>query len=129
MHSVVLYTTDFEPITVIDLPPWAMDMLAEHDMVTLPVYEPLHRMPAFDQFGPITDTVKTVTIRVQHINWIDRRSRVVLITSDEVHALLLDPGFLPGQRGPVNRMVHRVLVAERLASMLLNVLVERGRSA
>ena len=39
--NVVLYTNDFEPITILDLPLWLLDRLEEQGAVRVAVRKPL----------------------------------------------------------------------------------------
>lgn len=91
----VLYTDDFEPITVLELPASARGFLEEHGLVRLAV-------PTRVQFSPSTlparyEQPKYVTV------WTERfirhgLSHLFLFTNDDENAMLLRAAFLPGQR-------------------------------
>lgn len=101
----VLYTPNLEPITVLQLKPWALEFLRERGTAVLAVVEPMPPVP----LGPVdTDPMlslrmRTVTIRAETL----RRGRVesmLLITNDEESALLLESAFLPGQHQRVHEL-------------------------
>lgn len=97
--NVVLYTQDFEPITVLDLPQWLLEQLEQQGAVRVAVMRPV-------QFGELTGSVpvgsvegpQVVTIYCERLRWKDGRIKPVLVTDDEELALTLRPEWLPGQR-------------------------------
>lgn len=97
--NVVLYTDDFEPITVLDLPQWLLEQLERQGSVRVAVLRPV-------QFGKLTDQVavgsvegpEVVTIYCERLRWKDGTVKPILITYDEELALTLRPEWLPGQR-------------------------------
>jgi hypothetical protein len=114
--NVVLYTKDLEPVTVIDMPVWVIKMGRQRGVVQLPVPERL-------AFAPPGAPLPMVHQRIVAV-WFEqirRRDAIMdlLITDDDEFALLLKPGFLPGQRGAVNQLRDR---ADKLARMLTQVL-------
>lgn len=98
--NVVLYTTDFEPITVLDLPLWLLEQLERVGAVRVAVLQP----PAWitGEEAPPLDTIETVTIYCEKLRWRDGRLKPVLVTPDETLALLLKPEWLPGQQQAIN---------------------------
>lgn len=120
--NIVLYTMDFEAITVIDLPMWAMDRLEKADLIRVPVMD----LPQLAYAGP-TDPVeplryREVVIKAIPIVWFGQR-KFVLVTSDEEFAMLLKPDWLPGQRGEVQRIQRQV---QDLSRFLLDALGRLG---
>lgn len=101
--NVVLYTNDFEPITVLDLPIWLLEQMERVGYVRVAVQEPLKDVlvngPPAD---PITWQPKIVNIRCEKLRWKDGTSKPILITPDEELALMLKPEWLPGQRAAIN---------------------------
>lgn len=101
--NVVLYTQDFEPITVLDLPLWLLDQLERVGAVRVAVVRPLSmhsvREPDSLVMHPYNDVV---TIYCEKLRWRDGRTKPVLVTPDETLALLLKPEWLPGQRQAIN---------------------------
>lgn len=98
----VLYTEDMEPITVMELQPWAMEYLQKNGRVYFAVHRPMsvQALTAAD-FDRVPDcTVWQVCIRAEVFI---RRGveHMFLFTSDEEQALLLKSAFLPGQWGEV----------------------------
>jgi len=100
--NVVLYTADFEPITVLDLPLWLLEQMEKVGYVRVAVQEPLVNVLAQENPGPITWQPKVVTIRCEKLRWRDGTTKPILITPDEELALMLKPEWLPGQRAAIN---------------------------
>lgn len=101
--NVVLYTADFEPITVLDLPVWLLEQMEKVGYVRIAVQEPLQSIlekppeELKDFYQP-----KIVTIRCEKLRWRDGTTKPILITPDEELALMLKPEWLPGQRAAIN---------------------------
>lgn len=98
--NVVIYTGDFEPITVLDLPVWLLDVLEQVGVARVAVAEPPKVTTAEDpvnSYGP-----KIVTIYCERLRWKDGTTKPILVTPDEELALLLRPEWLPGQRQAIN---------------------------
>lgn len=107
--NVVLYTNDFEPITVLDLPVWLLEQMEKVGYVRVAVQEPLTNVLAkapedLSQFLQ----PKVVTIRCEKLRWRDGTLKPILITPDEELALMLKPEWLPGQRAAVNSYKNTV---------------------
>jgi len=95
MTRVVLYTEDMEPITVIELKPWAEEYLCKHRGVSLAVH-PIDQL-TWKPFEPPTQAVfHQVYIRAEPMHR-KGKTHLLLITGDEESALLLKSAFLPGQ--------------------------------
>ena len=95
----VLYTHDFEPITVIELPPVVRDYLARFGMAQLEVLS----MPPIEFNHPLEAvrcSVKTVRLIAEPVRR-GSHGHLMLFTADEENALLLKSAFLPGQRHEV----------------------------
>ena len=98
----VIYTTDFEPITVISITQWAIDYLERYGSVRLPVYQPLTSMLHSDVPPASAAQPRTVTLRLENLRFRSGGApKPFLITEDEESALLLKAAFLPGQIGEV----------------------------
>lgn len=97
--NVVLYTQDFEPITVLDLPQWLLEQLERQGAVRVAVLRPIQlgqvdaRIPVGSVEGP-----DVVTIYCERLHWKDGTVKPILVTDDEELALTLKPEWLPGQR-------------------------------
>jgi len=96
--NVILYTTDFEPITVIDLPMWMLDHLERYGGVKVAIKRPvtpdfIERVAVGTIEGP-----ECVTIKQAKLRWYDDTIKTILVTDDDVLALTLKPEWLPGQR-------------------------------
>lgn len=96
----VLYTLDFEPITVVELSQAARERLECKGEVTLQVIEmmPLEFMRQADRINPAK--TKTVRIFVEEFRR-GSHSHLMLFTPNDENALLLKSAFLPGQRKEV----------------------------
>ena len=119
----VLYADDMEPITVLDLTPFAKKFLEDRGMVRLPVRVPPSMTVDFTsgpspQIGPLS-TVTIVTERFMRHG----RVHTMLFTKDEESALLLKCAFLPGQLTGVQ---ERERVA--FARGVMDALARLGRS-
>lgn len=96
--NIVLYTNDFEPITVLDLPTWLLEQLERQGSVRVAVLRPVQLeanppLPVGSVEGP-----EVVTIYCERLCWKDGTVKPVLVTDDEELALALRPEWLPGQR-------------------------------
>lgn len=116
--NVVLYTADFEPITVLDLPLWLLDQLERQGAVRIaaikpPTLEDLVKNP--QDFEP----PETVAIRCEKLRWRDGTLKPILVTDDEELALSLRPEWLPGQRQAVQayRQTIRELTQQLVKAM------------
>lgn len=106
--NVVLYTNDFEPITVLDLPTWLLEQLERQGAVRVAVMRPV-------QFGDVksvpigsVEGPQVVTIYCERLRWKDGTVKPVLVTTDEELALTLKPEWLPGQRQRVQSYQHAI---------------------
>lgn len=118
--NVVLYTHDFEPITVIDLPLWLLEQMERVGSVRVAVLEPPRVAKATE---PVTDyQPKIVTIYCEKLRWKDGKTKPILVTSDEELALMLRPEWLPGQQQAVNsyKAVIRGLTDQLVRAMRKN---------
>lgn len=94
--QVVLYTQDFEPITILDLPLWLLEQLERQGSVRVAVLRPPKLVAPTD---PVNfESPEVVTIYCERLRWKDGTVKPVLVTSDEELALTLKPDWLPGQR-------------------------------
>lgn len=117
--NVVLYTRDMEPITVIDLPMWALEAAERRDMIRLAVMDPIP-FASLSVLDPLPSaTLTTVGLQFHRMRLPGgRNSWLVTVDNDEV-ALKLKPAWLPGQRARINEYEK---TTRQLASMLLGVL-------
>ena len=98
----VLYTHDMEPITVIELQPWAWQYLRDQRSVRLAVHRPVdahfnpdvENVPRYDLSSWIVHITADVLVRGKH-------TTLMLFTHDEEAALLLKSELLPGQHRDV----------------------------
>jgi hypothetical protein len=99
--NVVLYSEDFEPITILDLPQWLLEQLEKQGAVRVAVLRPMQ----LDSTGTIAvgsvEGSEVVTIYCERLRWKDGTVKPVLVTYDEELALMLRPEWLPGQLATV----------------------------
>lgn len=103
MKRVVLYTFDFEPITILEIHDDVWNCLDHYGIVKLDV-------PCNTVLKPVTEVVsklalqfKTVTIKAERIRY-NHEETLMLFTRDESSALMLQAAFLPGQVGAMQAM-------------------------
>jgi hypothetical protein len=98
--NIVLYSSDFEPITILELPMWLLDQLERHGVIRIAVSEP----PELDEEEAKRYLIepKTVTIYCDRLKWRDGSTKTILVTDDEELALILRPTWLPGQTASIN---------------------------
>jgi hypothetical protein len=93
--NIVLYTKDFEPITVLDLPMWLLETLEKRGSIRIAVLE-----PTISENSDIVEKpeVSIVTVYLEKLPWVDGTKKSILVTDNEELALSLNPDWLPGQR-------------------------------
>ena len=103
--NTVLYTHDFEPITVINMPMWLLDEIERQGgcRVTVSGYT------KENVCGKLTPEEskqvppdKIITIQLCKVRWSDGTLKPILIVDNEELALLLKPEWLAGQRQEIN---------------------------
>ena len=99
--NVVLYTQDFEPITVLDLPTWLLEQMERQGAVRVAVMRPVMKMTESVPVGSV-EGPDVVTIYCERLRWKDGTVKPVLVTDDEELALTLRPEWLPGQRQAIH---------------------------
>ena len=118
--NVVLYTNDFEPITVLDLPMWLLEQMEKVGYVRVAVQEPLTSI--LEKSPEVLSEIcmpKIVTIRCEKLRWRDGSTKPILVTPDEELALMLKPEWLPGQRQAVQSMQHTIrFLTEQLVKVM-----------
>lgn len=93
----VLYTHDMEPITVLELQPWAVEYLTKRGMVSMAVTRPLSYTLPIKELPDVEECIWRVDITAEYFVRNGQR-HLFLFTHQEEHALLLKSAFLPGQR-------------------------------
>jgi hypothetical protein len=116
--NVVLYTQDFEPITVLDLPLWLMEQMERQGSARVAVMRPL-QLSDLQNTADIPQPPDVVTIYCERLRWKDGTVKPVLVTNDEVLAMVLRPEWLPGQRQAINgyKQAIRVLTEGLVKAM------------
>lgn len=100
--NIVLYTRDFEPITVLDLPMWLIEQLERQGGVRVAVQEPAQSQWMAPDALPTHPETKTVTLRCVKLSWLGGEKKTIIITDDDELALRLKPDWLSGQRSQIN---------------------------
>ena len=96
--NVVLYTIDFEPITVVDLPMWMLDHIDKYGGCMVSVKRPINNNFIEQVAVGTVEGPECITIRQVRLKWHDGSIKIILVTEDEELALSLKPEWLPGQR-------------------------------
>lgn len=114
--QAVIYTSDMEPITVIDMKPWYWDFLKAHTCIRFHVKDEPYQFFSLEH----NDTdfkYRLKEVRV-HANYIHRGDDAffLLTTDDEVDALLLDSTVLPGQQRRFNEEKKKAFVRGLLSA-------------
>lgn len=102
--NVVLYTNDFEPITVLDLPLWLLDQMERQGGARVAVPpSPQDLLKAVTLAEPPTaPKLDIVEIRCDKFRWKDGSLKTILTTPNEELALILRPAWLSGQQQSIN---------------------------
>lgn len=105
--NIVLYTQDFEPITVIDLPLWLLEKVDTDGYVKVAVPKRLDIKNIAESAASgssLQELYDTITIIGTRLYWRDNTPRTIYTTTakDEELALVLKPNWLPGQRMQIN---------------------------
>jgi len=116
--NVVIYTADFEPITIIDLPIKYIDMLHDRGHIRLAIMDPPKSMATSDPVSEAMVEFKTVALRSERMRWIDGSMKSILVTDDDELALLLRPSWLPGQQRMINEHKRMQLFTMALINQL-----------
>jgi hypothetical protein len=105
--NVVLYTPDFEPITVIDLPMWGIDRISTGERFRVAIPSPVS-CHAISQSTPMMERILQISIYAERLIWRNKEKKLIFITDDDETALLLKASWLPGQQGEINSMHHTI---------------------
>lgn len=98
----VIYSQDFEPITVVDLPVMPEQILRYMGgRVRLAALEPLPWSTKPFASDVVEITYKVVTLTMESLRWKDGSVKWIFVADCDETALLLKPDFLPGQRRAV----------------------------
>ena len=90
--NTVIYSKDFEPITVIDLPLEVLESAERTGGLVLALK---------NANEPATEQRKYVTLECLKLKWWDATVKAVLVTEDEELAMLLKPEWLVGQKAVI----------------------------
>jgi hypothetical protein len=126
--KAVLYTTDLEPITILDIPLWAMERMREGDRYRLATNTPIVvNHPTDIKTASALDHLayKIVSIWAEPICRGNNRG-LLLFTDNEVDALALSASWLPGQQRMVNDHKKQVNALVELLCMALMLLQQNA---
>lgn len=115
--QAVIYTSDMEPITVIDMKPWYWEFLTEHACIRFHVRDEPYRYFNL-QDAEVDFKYQLKEVRV-YANCIHRGndSFFFLTTDDEVNALIMDSAVLPGQQRRFNEEKKKAFVRGFLSAL------------
>ena len=117
--NVVIYTRGLEPITIIDLPMWAIEMGEKRQVVRVEITDEIPTLPSVRYDIPLESyRFRSVALEFHKMRFFDAESHLIT-TRDEEFALLLKPSWLPGQRGAINTYEKRI---RNLSEVLLRTL-------
>ena len=88
--NVIIYSEDFEPITLVDLPLSVLESAETKGGIMIALKR-----------GP-DDNPPLIKVDCHKISWIDGSTKTILVTKDEEHALLLKPAWIVGQKAIIN---------------------------
>ena len=94
--QVVLYTSDMQPITVLDLHLSAIEFIRRNGLMRFAVPSPPLVIP-FTGNIPVFDSLRTVTIFMDILYNSRGMPYEILYSHDEESALIMKSAFLPGQ--------------------------------
>ena len=114
--NVVLYTTAFEPLTVLELPIDILEKMEVEGALKILVAKP----PKSLSQGTLTFPMpETITIYCQKMRWLDDSIKTILFTENEELALAIKPGWLPGQLSSVQ---HYKATVKHLNEQIIRVM-------
>jgi hypothetical protein len=96
MMRVVLYTQDFEPVTVLELPLYILEEMERHGGARIAVVKPFENSEGEVDESLLNET-NTLDLELHKLRWQDGTVRTILTTSNDELALTLRPDWLPGQ--------------------------------
>lgn len=106
--KTVLYTTDFEPITILDLPIWLLERMEREGGARVAVTPRL--TPELLQNDEAAEPkLETVDILCEKLRWRDGSLKPILVTPSEELVLALTPDWLPGQQQAINYYKRTIL--------------------
>lgn len=102
--NIVLYTSEFEPITVLDVPLHILEHLEKHDRVRIPILDN----------NTTTRGPREILLELNYMSWLDGTLKPVVTTSQLELALELKPDWLTGQRAQVNQYQEHISKLKQL---------------
>ena len=99
--NTILYSTDFEPITIIDLPINLIEQMERDGGARVAVQKPLN-IADLEPGVPHDYRPDVLTLHCNKLKWSDGTLRTIVTTPDDELALSLKPEWLPGQVQAVN---------------------------
>lgn len=111
----VLYATDFEPITVIELTPFAVEYLEKYGRVYIPVELPVSLIEWKETDRP-QKSFHQVDIWAEKLRF-PNGDHLMLFTKNEESAMMLKSVFLPGQRPALQEAKANAFAKGFLAAM------------
>lgn len=101
--NVVLYTTELEPITILDLPLGVLEFGEREGLVYIDAAPPLNFQSMCEPTTPVElMTFRHVALRFHRLLFYGQESWIIT-TDDEDLAMTLKASWLPGQRREINQ--------------------------
>lgn len=94
--NTVLYSTDFEPITIIDLPIHLLEQMERNGGARVAVQKPV-TIEDLTSGTAVPKHPDILNLYCDKLRWRDGSLRTIVTTPDEELALSLRPEWLPGQ--------------------------------
>lgn len=94
--KAVLYTTQLEPITVLDVPMFLWQRLEKREVIRLPVLSPVETQVVYQSPSNQTQEFHMVEIFAEKFRRYEHEA-LMLFTYNEEYALRLQASFLAGQ--------------------------------
>jgi len=118
MRVVIYDAEDMEPITVVKLPPWVIELAERGQSVTVPVLKPITAGWANEQIDlPRTAALSQCRLKFDCIMKGNERMMWICTTMDGESALLLRSVFLPGQQSALNEERSNAFLDGLMAAM------------
>jgi hypothetical protein len=89
--NIIIYTKDFEPITVLDLPLEILESAERNGVIGIEL-----KPPPGSNLGS-----RLIKVECFKIRWLDDTIKPILVSDDEIDILMLKPEWLVGQKALV----------------------------
>ena len=98
--NIIIYTKDFEPITVLDLPLEIIESAERNGVIGIEL-----KPPPGSSLGS-----RLIKVECFKIRWFDNTLKPILVSEDEIDILMLKPEWLVGQKALVGAYQRRLTI-------------------